>query len=75
MHTITPLKIPEALDWADDLLINGHTDIMDCWVAGCAKARNLTLVTEDKDLINKIQLLETWKDFQFISWKKLIKTI
>ena len=69
---IDPLKIPEALDWADNLLINGHTDIMDCWIAGCAKSRGLILVTEDKQLTNKIQNLDNWEDFEYLSWKNLL---
>lgn len=61
--------------WADDLLKNGHTDYMDCWIAGTARAKNYAFISEDKLLKKKIDSIETWKEFQMISWNEFLKAI
>ena len=52
--------VRDASNWADQLLIEGHQDYMDCWIAGTAKAKNFVLVSEDqplRELIGKLDQL------------------
>jgi len=65
--------VRNASKWADQLLIEGHQDYMDCWIAGTAKAKNLVLVSEDQPLCKLIGKLESWQSFTYIDWTKFIK--
>ncbi|MBD3188365.1 PIN domain-containing protein [Candidatus Bathyarchaeota archaeon] len=61
--------VKDASKWADHLLVNGHQDYMDCWIAGTARALNLVLVTEDTPLVDLINDLDEWKLQKTIDWK------
>lgn len=64
--------VKDASKWADQLLIEGHQDYMDCWIAGTAMAKNLVLITEDQSLCQRIKKLESWKSFSSITWSEFI---
>jgi len=64
--------IIDASKWADQLLIEGHQDYMDCWIAGTAMARNLVLVSEDQPLYELIKRVKSWKSFTCITWKEFV---
>jgi len=72
---LDPWFIKDASKWADQLLIEGHLDYMDCWIAGTAKAKNLTFVSEDESLINLIKKLDDWKSLICVNWSKFIENI
>jgi len=64
--------VRDASKWADQLLIEGHQDYFDCWIAGTAMAQNLVLISEDKPLFQIIKRLKAWKSFNCISWTDFI---
>jgi len=64
--------VRDASKWADQLLIEGHQNYMDCWIAGTAMAQNLILVSEDQPLYKLIKRLKSWKSFNCIPWAEFI---
>ncbi|HKZ43152.1 MAG TPA: hypothetical protein VJ044_19495 [Candidatus Hodarchaeales archaeon] len=70
---IEPWFTPRASYWADALLVSGHKDYIDCWIAGTAKALRLTLVTEDKSLVELLRSLEGWESLKACSWEEMLK--
>jgi len=72
---LNPWFVKDASNWADQLLIKGHQDYMDCWIAGTAMAKNLIFVSEDEPLIQLIKNLNTWKSLICINWQKFIESV
>jgi len=64
--------VRDASKWADQLLIEGHQDYFDCWIAGTAMAKNLVLVSEDQPLNKIIKQLPSWNSFSCIPWIKFL---
>ena len=67
--------IPDASSYADEILKAGHKDYMDCWIAGTAKALNLKLVSQEKELSEVIESLSQWSNFHIYKWGEFIQEI
>lgn len=72
---IDPWRVPGVSILADELLMEGHQDYMDCWIAGTAKKLNLVLVSEDKGLQQLTSQITHWADFQIINWQNFLAVI
>ncbi len=67
--------IPDATEYADQILKEGHRDYMDCWIAGTAKASNYSLVSDDNELKEIISKKLDWENYQIFSWDDFIQNI
>lgn len=65
--------VRDASNWADQLLMEGHQDYMDCWIAGTAKVKNLVLVTEDRPLCELIKTLPSWQTLTYLNWTNFVR--
>src|SRR5271157_4075144 len=65
----------EACKYADELLIHGHKDYIDCWIAGTAREKGATLVTEDGNLKDFVANISEWKNFKIYSWQEFLAEI
>lgn len=54
---------------------NGHLDIMDCLIAASAAALNGILLTEDKDLKNKLQNIPETQLLPIWSWNDIVNNL
>jgi len=54
---------------------SSHNDIMDCLIAASAAALNGILLTEDKDLKNKLQNIPETKLIPIFSWSEIVDKI
>ena len=66
---IDPFKSIEMLNLADEVLIQGHKDYMDCLILAIAKFNGFTLVSEDKEFPKIVEELKweltirRWSEF------------
>ena len=60
----------QIIENANVLRRSGHADFLDCIIAGTALKLGSTLVTEDKELINKLKQVEEFTSLKTLSWKK-----
>ncbi len=47
----------------------GHSDFLDCIIAGTALKLDATLVTEDRELISKLNQVAEYAELKTLSWK------
>lgn len=60
---------PQIIENANVLRRSGHTDFLDCIIAGTALKLGSTLVTEDRELISKLKQVEEFESLKTSSWK------
>lgn len=74
-EVIDPWFHPEISFKADELLIAGHKDYMDCLIFATAKIYKNIIVTEDKQILKVIRSLENWSELKVINWKEFTTNI
>ena len=52
---------------------SGHSDFMDCWIAGAATALNGILITEDKELEKLLKKIPETKSLIIWPWKTFVE--
>lgn len=72
LEIIVPWSNEEINALADTLLISGHTDYMDCWIAATAKVFDLIFVTEDESLRSFLGDLDNWQECRIINWRDFV---
>jgi len=75
MKIINAWFVKDANSYADELLLCGHRDYMDCWIAAVAKVQGLVLVSEDTDLKELISEKTKWPDFRMVNWVEFLEEI
>jgi len=66
---------PEVEDEVDYLIENGYRDYFDLLIFTSAYIGNLTLVTEDVELMEIPSKIKRYRDVEVINWGRLIETI
>ena len=75
MKIVDTWFVKDANAFADELLVIGHRDYMDCWIAATAKVQGLVLVSEDADLKELISEKTKWAVFRMASWNEFLEEI
>jgi len=64
--------LKDACNAADELYTHGHSDYMDCWIAGTAKVKEAIFITEDNPLKDAINQLPEWQNLSVLSWETFL---
>ena len=72
---IIPWSNGDINSLSDELLVCGHPDYMDCWIAGSAVALNSILLTEDSELEKILKIIPDTKTLVVWSWDEFISKI
>jgi predicted nucleic acid-binding protein len=75
MKIVETWFVKDANAFADELLLCGHRDYMDCWIAATAKVQGLVLVSEDKNLKELITEKTKWTEFRMVNWEEFLEEI
>jgi len=75
MKIVDTWFVKDANAYADELLLCGHRDYMDCWIAATAKVQGLVLVSEDISLKELISEKIKWTDFRMVNWAEFLEEI
>ncbi len=70
---IDPFKSIEVLNYADEVLVQGHKDYMDCLILATAKFHGFTLVSEDRKFPKIVDTLK-W-ELTIKRWSEFYKEI
>lgn len=66
---------PKASMLASIIRHSGHTDFMDCWIAGTAVALDAILLTQDTELAPYLKMIPETKDLVIWSWRDIEKIL
>lgn len=69
VQIVNPLEDQKIMEIGNKLRFEGHSDLLDCWIAATAIHLNGIFLTVDKELAMRIKSLDEFKSTKIWSWK------
>ncbi|MFV2016667.1 MAG: hypothetical protein ACC656_14650 [Candidatus Heimdallarchaeota archaeon] len=72
VQIVNPLEDQKIMEIGNKLQLEGHSDLLDCWIAATAIHLNGIFLTVEKELVKRIKSIDEFKSTEIWSWKDYI---